>query len=263
MIGSTASFDPWKFLAYKDECDGEQLEELLKDHLVNVALCAKTVACGLNTRLGRRELDEGVAFVAGLLHDIGKAFCRYQQNVMRGFRDHELLSAILAELLLKDQMDSDRIFMVIYAIASHHQAHRSLLESIGRRAEYKVDYEGLKCMVLFLNSVLAGLDVVERELKHLNITIPRDLEDKLKSISIEDAGAYVRDLLRNYANRLGGEYREVIAKSRVYAGLLMACDKKVSVESRRSQRCEGRVEGDEYYDSVKRFYDLYTVPGCT
>ncbi len=66
MIGSTVSFDPWKFLAYKDECDGGQLEEPLKDHLVNVALCAKSVACGLNTRLGRRELDEGVAFVAGL-----------------------------------------------------------------------------------------------------------------------------------------------------------------------------------------------------
>jgi len=263
MIGSMVSFNPWKFLAYKDECNGEQLEELLKDHLVNVALCTKTMACGLNARLGRPELDEGVAFVAGLLHDIGKAACRYQQNVMRGFRDHELLSTILAELLLKGQMDKDRIFMIIYAIASHHQAHRSLLESIGRKVNYKVDYEGLKCMVLFLNNVLARLDVVERELKQLNITILSDLEGRLKSVSIEDAGVYVRNLLIDYVDKLGDEYREVIAKSRVYAGLLMACDKKVSVESRRPQRCERRVEGDEYYDSVKRFYDFYTVPGCT
>jgi hypothetical protein len=60
MIGSMVSFDPWKFLAYKDECNGEQLEELLKDHLVNVALCTKTMACGLNARLGRVKVYDAI-----------------------------------------------------------------------------------------------------------------------------------------------------------------------------------------------------------
>jgi len=230
MIESMVSFNPRDFTAWDDG----RCRELLLDHLSNVASCSEILAecLGLNTT---------TAYLAGVLHDIGKAYCDYQDK--RSFGGHEVLSAVVAEILLKEQVSDEERFNIFYSILSHHQAHRSIFR------EMNLDHRGLQCILEFHRR--SHLDLLGRH----NIVIPDDLEGRLKSqVGGRGLVGIAMDWLRDYVNRMPEEdYRRRIVKAKVYAGILMICDKVVAGNARCGVK-KGVV--DEYYESASRFYEF-------
>ncbi|MDW8086333.1 MAG: HDIG domain-containing protein, partial [Ignisphaera sp.] len=107
---------------------GVAVENLVEHSLRVGVLASLTAKCiGLNPVLGQ---------LIGLLHDIGKALSFYQRSG-GGFSGHEALSAAVVGGLIDGGcigaggLDLTALKPVIlYPILSHHQAHRSLSESI-------------------------------------------------------------------------------------------------------------------------------------
>ncbi len=102
--------------------DSIRVEEYLVDHLGEVAYYAYTT-----TGRYTRPLAE-LALLAGLLHDVGKAICIYQQ-CLPGSSDgcsyvgHEVFSAVVAAKLLEraNWLEMDERRMIVYAVLAHHQ----------------------------------------------------------------------------------------------------------------------------------------------
>ena len=96
--------------------------ELLNIHSIEVAkVCRETVKrLGFYNRFSElRNIDE-LAYISGLLHDLGKAFPDAQSRIIsdKGASGHEVLSSIIACSILRDINLNSLIFLSAQSLLS-------------------------------------------------------------------------------------------------------------------------------------------------
>ena len=197
---------------------GEGLEE----HSVQVAEICKSLARGLGIR------EEREAYLAGLLHDLGKAVPEAQERIRggRGTPGHELISALVARQVL-EALNFERGERVILPILRHHQAIEKLEDRLRRLGEW---YRGGQLPKLqFLDSAL-GVKVSD------NLEVPprEKLHEQIRALSRRYIGTQFKDWVR----------------ARVLTGILMAADTYVA--SKKDEKPSG------YRKAVRKLVETYS-----
>ncbi|RLG88179.1 MAG: CRISPR-associated endonuclease Cas3'' [Thermoprotei archaeon] len=229
-------------LTLKADSEGK---ELLIDHLVMVGRCCYCLAHHL-------KLSEPTAMFAGALHDLGKALSYYQN--IGSFAGHEVISAYITHALISDRViklrNGDPLH-IIYPILFHHQAHRELPRAVNRL----INVRNRLNLNRDANTLVKLLTELSIELRGYNLYIDVSkaqaaINKALKDIAEEDA-KYLTSVL--YANYLRDIDVEKLIKSRIYCGVLMMCDKYISVINR------GGAKSSLYFKSVNSFIKYHKI----
>lgn len=101
---------------------------LLKDHLRHVAELAKAIAKGYGVDVTEQE----IAFLAGILHDIGKAHTKFQER-LRNDEKRELIINVplrheISSLLFLPAFPREHWDALIEYVIAHHKSVKAILD---------------------------------------------------------------------------------------------------------------------------------------
>lgn len=180
---------------------------------------------------------QDIVFLIGLLHDIGKAYIKYQKEPENGFSKHEFYSAFIVHYILLIRGEDETIkSLITYPIMLHHYAQRYNITNAYRSA---------------LN---------ELGVKNGSLTLPiqkqclRDIDEVLtygKSIVVSELGKEIINELMNEVNNMffylypfGNDplkpLQSIIQQDRWFGisaltGILNEADGKVAIINRRGK----------------------------
>jgi CRISPR-associated endonuclease Cas3-HD len=224
------------------ECrNGRWCGEPLVEHLLNVANIARNLAVRLGWERYAKE-----AYLAGLLHDIGKALyqrpCRGEGDRL-SFKGHEVISYLLIVNCYSYRCINTDLEIVGRAVALHHQGLRginlsaieidSTVENIIRKGDIKPLEELIKELARKVDNNIIERDEVERLVEHVN--------------------------------KIGVTKREAIWRSntagRAITAILMLADNYVATMAVRSA-CGGNKIQSKYEEEVLEFvrYIINNIP---
>ncbi|GEM_PF-5066368 len=211
---------------------GEELET----HLREVGRLSEALAARLAPEL--KEL----AYLAGALHDIGKALTLYRVSQLK-YLAHEVASSFVAlEVCAKLGLREEDRYAVVHAVLFHMQAYeapgtrvRALYAAIRRRG-IGVRYEERAARVLA--RLLLRWGVSEEDAAEMLSRGAAEFERGLRARQL--GGGPVATVLARASPRLAGggllDDAASLHRCRVLAGLVMVADKWVSVIRRGGAR---------------------------
>jgi len=217
--------------------------EPLRNHLLGVARCAASLTSALRLELQRE------AALAGLLHDVGKADEGAQERITRdkGAPGHEVLSALIADRLLKRlKLSTAERFIIVIAILRHHQAIRTLENSLSRLVWLRgLTQVNELAEILAIGLREAGLSVRMEEVASVLGSWPsrRELRGAIKGMW--------SGLRERY-----GDPRTCL-RARMLTGVLMVADTYVAGSRTKAPRSRYRKEVREFVSCVLGLREQY------
>jgi len=208
--------------------------EPLSDHLLRVAELAERLADDLRLGLGEQ------AYIAGLLHDLGKGDAGAQERYAGGLGapGHEIVSfAVAYGILEKLGLPKGDIAVILLAILRHHQAMATLDERLseldrGKWFKGKADLSALSSIV---SSALGRQVSIE--------SWPRNREELRRT-----AG----QIWQKCCHDARGDLR-IQLRARLLTGVLIAADYHVASASRDSgERSRFSVELERFFKSLEK-----------
>ena len=217
-------------------CDrGREIAEDLLTHLTEVAGCAKRCAEALG--LDKNAIE--ASCIAGLLHDVGKAVRAYQEKCT--FPGHEIVSSAIAiEILNNIDMGSFYRSSILYAIALHHQALRSL-----KKALDDTKYLGANIKVYEIWEELSekAKEVCDMQFPNIKIEL-LEIKDLYNVLGKLRFGALVENKPPNEAFKGLGIVRAI-------SGCVIICDNHVAYRNRGGVSALGKA-ASWFYTWIQR-----------
>jgi CRISPR-associated endonuclease Cas3-HD len=209
--------------------------ESLRNHLLNVAENSKKLASVLKLNMEKQ------AFLAGFLHDIGKADDGAQNRLRRfvGVGGHEILSYVVAYNLLKEIIDAENRFIVLMAILRHHQAMADFNERFEQMMQwFSGRVSALKELELIISE---GFIRLNYKLSTGQLLWPK--KENIKNM-LHDAQRDIHSFVKDDEMML-----KVSLRARILAAVVMMADTYVA--SKRGNK------GGRYREEVIHFFKIY------
>jgi len=230
--------------------------EKLETHLKMVAEISESLAEKITQ--GSIKFTE-LAYLAGSLHDVGKALTIYQAHKI-GYLAHEIVSGVTtAEICRLLEYSEEDSYVVTHAVLYHMQGYGSIHERFKRlyllARKVKLNYDP-RTPTMLTRVLCRKWSVSESEISEVlrRSVIELDRLLKLKGNIAHQVLSRVREVLS-----LTSLYEDVLTlhKARILTGIVIVSDKWVSVMNREGRRTS------LYFKCVEQLFKGFNIIGSS